>query len=312
VTFPSRLGSPASLPVLSLFVLVAGCSSAAPSEDVCAQSSQALSVCAGSSTVSGVDVSTYQGAVDWPSVKGSGRAFAIARVSDGTANPDDQFAANWKGMKSAGLVRGAYQFFRPEVDPTAQATLFLKALSANGGLVDGDLPPILDWEVTDSVADATADANAQTWLDAMEKGTGRKPLIYTALFMEATVGTGFSSYPLWVANYGVKCPSLPGGWSSWVMWQSADDGTVGTVSGGVDLDEFNGTLAELLKFVNAPAATPSDAGVKSHDAGSEAVDAGDAPDAAVPAANPDAGAAMGSGVTAPSVPDASAGSPCGH
>ena len=84
-------------------------------------------MCASGATVNGIDVSYYQGTIDWTSAKASGIDFAYARISDGTGFIDPQFAANWANMKAAGIVRGAYQFFRPETDPTAPGELLLPA-----------------------------------------------------------------------------------------------------------------------------------------------------------------------------------------
>ena len=95
-------------------------------------------------------------------MKASGRGFAIARVSDGTANPDPTFAANWSGIKAAGMVRGVYQFFRASVDPTAQANLLARA--PIGTLESGDLPPVADVEVMDGESGATLVANLATWV----------------------------------------------------------------------------------------------------------------------------------------------------
>ena len=85
---------------------------------------EGLSVCPGATTLTGVDVSTYQGTVDWGKVKASGRAFAITRVGDGLGG-DNTFDANWAGIKAAGMVRGAYQYFRASDDPNEQADILL-------------------------------------------------------------------------------------------------------------------------------------------------------------------------------------------
>src|SRR5262245_31098352 len=77
-------------------------------------------VCAYGPTVEGIDVSKWQGTVDWEAVRDDGIAFAFARAADGTSK-DRTFATNWAGMEDAGIVRGAYQFFRPSQDPIKQA-----------------------------------------------------------------------------------------------------------------------------------------------------------------------------------------------
>jgi len=206
--------------------------------------SQPVTVCAGGSTVKGVDVSTYQGSINWSSVKGAGYDFGIARVSDGTANPDGTFAGNWSGMKAAGVVRGSYQFFRASVDPTAQANLLLSMV---GTLEAGDLAPMADVEVMDGESGATLVANLATWLNVVKSKTGRTPMIYSAPgFWDALPNTGqFGGYTLVVANWGVSCPDTPTPWTSWKFWQNADNGSVPGISGAVDTDVFNGTLGQL-------------------------------------------------------------------
>ena len=87
-------------------------------------------------------------------------------------------------------------------------------------------------------------------LAAIQTATGRTPIIYTDPgFWDALPNTSqFADNILWVANWGVSCPSLPSGWSTWKFWQNADNGTVSGISGGVDTDEFNGSLAQLQTF----------------------------------------------------------------
>jgi len=233
----------------------AGCSPPAPAtEDCLGATSSALKTCAKGATVGGIDVSYYQGTVNWAQVKASGRAFAFARVSDGLNYPDTKFAQNWPAMKSAGLVRGAYQFFRPSQDPASQAQLLIDKLEANGGLKPGDLPPVLDLESADGLASSAVVARAKTWLAKVEAKYGVKPLVYTAAFMSNVIGTSFSAYPLWVANYQTTCPTMPSGWTDWKFWQSSDSGSVSGVGGNVDTNFFNGPLTALLAFTLQPAA----------------------------------------------------------
>ena len=218
-------------------------------DDTCQQTSDALKVCAGTNTVNGIDVSYYQGTIDWTKVKGSGRAFAIARVSDGATFNDPKFAQNWSGMKSAGVIRGVYQFFRPGQDPIAQANLLVDAIEKLGR-EPTDLPPVMDIETADSQSSTVVRANMKKWLDRVEARIGRKPIIYTAAFMSGTIGNGWTAYPLWVANYGTTCPTMPSDWTKWKFWQSSSTGSVPGISGGVDLDEWNGTLQELIDWAN--------------------------------------------------------------
>ena len=277
-------------------MLVAGCSSSdpAPTDGCVGSGSAALKTCAQGTTITGVDVSVYQGNVNWSQIKGSGRQFAFVRISDGLNSPDTKFAQNWPGMKAAGMVRGAYQFFRPSQDAGLQAQMVLDKLAAAGGLMPGDLPPVLDLESADSLASSVVVAQAKVWLTKIEAAIKVKPIVYTAAFMSSVIGTNFGGYTLWVANYGTTCPTMPSGWTDWHFWQNADNGNVPGISGGVDTDFFNGTLAGLQALTIKPA-TPPGGGVTPPSAGevvavdTHAIASGDQPN------DGSQGATLGSG-----------------
>jgi lysozyme len=203
--------------------------------------------CPGPTVVQGIDVSVYQGDIDWSAVKASGRQFAVARVSDGFYK-DTQFDQNWPAMKAAGLLRGAYQFFEPGDDPVGQADLMIQKV---GVLGEGDLPCTLDMEVTGGQSAATIIANIHTWVDKIEAGTGKKPIIYTGKYFwqdNVAASGDFLSLPLWLAAYVSPCPNTPTPWTSWNIWQYTSSGQVSGISGNVDLDQWDGTLADLQAF----------------------------------------------------------------
>jgi lysozyme len=286
---------------LELFstLFVALCGAAACSSDSsdagksCSQQTSALRTCAGSSVLHGIDVSTYQAAIAWTQVKSAGIDFAFARISDGTIHPDAQFASNWREMKAAGVVRGSYQYFRAGQDPMSQVTLLVSALSGAGGLQSGDLPVVMDIETADGQPNATVQAHMATWLHAVAMATGRTPIIYANVAATSIIGPGFANYTLWVANWGTTCPALPSGWSTWKFWQYSDRGAISGVAGPVDLDEFDGTLADLLSFAKAASGDAGAAAGSAPDAGS----GGPGRDGAG-AASSEGGAAMGYGVDA--------------
>ncbi len=253
------------------------CSSSEPAPPLegCADTaSNALRTCAGPATLTGIDVSVYQGDVDWPKVRGAGRTFAFARISAGITSPDSKFARNWPAMKAAGIVRGPYQYFRPSQDVAAQARMVVDKLAAAGGLETGDLPPVLDLETADGLSSDVVVANARMWLKTIESALGIRPIVYTAAFMSNVIGTSFEDYTLWVANYGVTCPTMPSGWSEWSFWQTSASGRVPGVVGDVDTDVFNGSLARLQSLT---------VGGSSPDAG---LDGAVTADVATPAAPP--------------------------
>jgi lysozyme len=204
-------------------------------------------VCPGSSTLQGVDVSSFQGIVDWAAFNAGGGSFAIAKASDGSSF-DTRFATNWPGMQAAHLLRGAYHTFEPTQDPVAQANHFLAVLNASGGLADGDLPPALDLESVGGVTDAAFQASVQAWLATVQSALGRRPMIYGAPSVLAHLGTAFGAYPLWLANYSASCPKVPAGWATWEFWQTSATGTAPGITGSVDIDEFNGSPTDLMNL----------------------------------------------------------------
>ncbi len=186
----------------------------------------------------------------------SGRAFAFIRVSDGLTHYDPEFDANWTAALGAGIYRGAYQFFRPGEDAVAQADLLL---SHGGG--GGELPPVLDVEVTDGVSGPTIRAGVDAWSAHVAQATGRTPIVYSAPGFWPSVGGNSESDTLWVANWGVSCPRLPSSWSAWAFWQYSDHGSVPGISRGVDVNRFNGSLADLANFASgSPGSGGNDAG----------------------------------------------------
>lgn len=241
--------------IVALALLGAGLGAcSAPSADApLAASSDAITKCAAGVTVQGIDVSSHQGAIDWPRVKAAGVSFAIARISDGSYQ-DTRFATNWADIAGVGLVRGAYQYFEPGQDPLAQADTVVQKV---GRLGPRDLPVTLDVEATGGQTPATIAARIRQWVDVVEAGTGKTPMIYTSSgFWNPNVATtAFSTLPLWAAHWQVSCPSLASGWTDWKVWQYSDSGSVDGVTGAVDLDEFNGSLAELEAFAAAGTST---------------------------------------------------------
>lgn len=201
----------------------------------------------------GIDVSTYQGTIDWERVKNAGNSFAFAKATEGIHTVDTTFAANWAGMQAAGISRGAYHFYRATRDPAQQAQHFLDVLTSAGGLTDTDLPPALDLEDNNGAAQIGSTAlisGVTTWLSHVSDATGRIPIIYTApSFWRTYMNNQFGQYFLWIANYGVPKPHVPDGWDRWSFWQYADNGNVDGIQGPVDLDHFAGTQADLPAFI---------------------------------------------------------------
>jgi len=216
----------------------------------------AARVCPNGPTVSGVDVSYYQGVIDWPAVKAGGIEFAFVRLSDGSTFRDPKFDVNWQGAKSAGLIRGAYQFFRPGQSVDAQADMMIAAI---GTYQPGDLPPVIDVEATSNLSAATVATRVKQWVTKVKAALGVDPIVYTGkYFWRDQVGGERALAPnaLWIAQYTSLCPDLPSPWTRWTFWQNSDKGRVAGIGEKVDLDKFNGTLADLAAFAGGGGTPP--------------------------------------------------------
>ncbi|HZV00496.1 MAG TPA: GH25 family lysozyme [Planctomycetota bacterium] len=194
----------------------------------------------------GVDVSKYDGQVDWAKVKAAGYSFGIARVSDGTSTHDATFARNWAGMKQAGLVRGVYQFFRASQDPVKQADYLLSQVGKFGA---DDLPPFLDMETKDGESGSVVASRMAQWIAHVKAKTGLTPIVYvTKSFWESIGNPPAEGCLLWVANWGVKAPKIPTRWSDWTFWQYTSTGHVPGIGSNVDLSYFKGSTDDLKKL----------------------------------------------------------------
>ncbi len=201
-------------------------------------------------TYEGIDVSHYQGQVEWTRVKAAGLVFAFAKATQGTEEVDPRFAANWQGMRAAGLVRGAYHYLDLDKDAAAQAEHFLATVR----LEAGDLPPALDVEATDGMSVEDIDKGVRTWLERVAAASGVQPILYSDLsFLDTYLAQGFGAYPLWIAEYSQAPQTLPAAWTAWTFWQYSDTGEVSGVDGEVDRDRYQGTAAGFQQLLVAAA-----------------------------------------------------------
>jgi GH25 family lysozyme M1 (1,4-beta-N-acetylmuramidase) len=226
-------------------------------------------------TVPGIDVSYWNSGIDWPKVRATGQRFVFIKATEGENYADPTFSANWSGAKSAGLLRGAYHFFRPNLDAKKQAKKFIDYVKATKD--HGELPHVLDIESHDGQRKEKIIASAKTWLDEVEKAFGRKPIIYSGqyflqdYFSEAGGGppAWAKDYPLWLAQYPNtyvegQQPFLPRGWFKWTFWQYSESGRINGINANVDLNVFNGTLEELYNFAGAKIVTEATAKETKH------------------------------------------------
>lgn len=221
--------------------------------------------------VPGIDVSYWEAGIDWNKVRGDGIRFMFAKATEGEGYVDPTFDDNWRGAKSVGILRGAYHFFHPGMNPVKQADKFVQIVKSTND--NGELPPVLDLEVTDNQANQTIIDRAKTWLDRVQQSLGKQPIIYSSpgflKYNFSVPGGGpplwTKDYILWIANYGVSQPSMPPGWLKWTFWQYSETGSVSGVNAAVDLDWFNGTAEQLYQLAGAQTPQPTVYKVKAGD-----------------------------------------------
>lgn len=198
--------------------------------------------------VHGIDVSHYQSRVNWQAVAQQDIHFAFIKATEGAMHLDSLFCHNWESMKLAGLKRGAYHFFRPTISPLAQADNFTRSVE----IEYGDLPPVLDVEVLDGVSKESLINGVRTWLYYAEIRYGVKPIIYTNIkFYNKILAGHFNDYPMWIARYGFREPTLACG-RDWHFWQYGNRGRIKGVTGNVDFNVFNGSYEALEAMCVAP------------------------------------------------------------
>jgi len=222
------------LRVLLLAVIV----SSGPWQHVAAQSNSADTTDSAVAQYKGVDISHYQGDIDWAALSTTGIKFVFIKATEADTDVDPKFAANWAGAGSTKLVRGAYHFFDPDVDALSQANHFIATVR----LEPGDLPPALDIEVQEGITTQKIDADIELWLEKVAQAYGVRPIVYSDVsFIEKNLASGFGKYPLWIADYSNSAPAAPGDWASWTIWQHSQSGKLDGIDGAVDLDVYQGS-----------------------------------------------------------------------
>jgi GH25 family lysozyme M1 (1,4-beta-N-acetylmuramidase) len=203
----------------------------------------------------GLDVSGYQGNVDWNSVAANGAKFAYIKATEGTDYTNPYFAQQYNGSYGVGIIRGSYHFAHPDQSSGAtQADYFI----AHGGGWSGDgktLPGALDieWNPSGNACYDLSPSAMVSWVLSFSNEYHAKegvwPVIYTATswWSECTGNQGdFSSTnPLWLADYGSNPGTMPYAWGFQTFWQFADSGTFPG-----DQDYFNGPVSGLQAIAN--------------------------------------------------------------
>ncbi len=193
--------------------------------------------------VHGVDVSRWQGDIDWVKLRTQGANFAYIKATDGGDHLDPMFRKNWRAAKAAGIKRGAYHFFYWCRVASQQADWFIRNVPKEADA----LPPVIDveWNGDSSCKRRPSPAQVrekmQVFMDRLEQHYGKRPIIYTAPdFYDDNLKGAFTNYPFWlraVAQHPSKVyPGRP-----WTFWQYSGSGLSQGVDGKIDLNVFHGS-----------------------------------------------------------------------
>lgn len=206
-------------------------------------------------SILGIDVSSYQGTINWTQVKNAGYTFAWAKATEGLTTTDSQFSNNATNAPAAGVYFGAYHFAHPDThtattDAVSEANHFLSV--AQPYIVSCQLPPVLDYEVSTSLTWSQQTAWIQAWMTTVQNATGIAPIIYTDGSIANSLGSSLTVYKLWIADPDGSPTAVPsqtylGVWNpNYMAKQYSWTGTVPGITGSqVDLDSYHGTLSQL-------------------------------------------------------------------
>ncbi|MEW2445792.1 GH25 family lysozyme [Micromonospora marina] len=208
----------------------------------------------------GIDVSRYQGTINWTSVRNSGIQFAFIKATEGTSYKDPNFNRNYVAAYNAGVIRGAYHFALPN---RSSGAVQARYLASNGGAWSADsrtLPAALDIEYNPYGPSCygLSQSAMRNWiadfLNTYRARTGRYAVIYTTTNWWNTC-TGnwrgpWANHPLWIARWASSPGTLPAGAPFWSFWQYTASGRVPGISGDVDRNYFNGNRSRLIALAN--------------------------------------------------------------
>ncbi|MDO5573534.1 MAG: DUF6070 family protein [bacterium] len=200
--------------------------------------------------VKGIDVSHYQGEIDWKQIKNQNITFAFIKATEGSGYVDETFLYNWEQAKQAGITTGAYHFFSFDSPAEDQARLFIQTV----GDLNGRLIPVIDIEYygdyeTNPPAVDTVTSQLQKLLILLEQEYHAKPAIYTTYQVyNRYLKDHYKDYPLWIRNVYYPPKNLG---RQWIFWQYSDTGRLFGMHGTeecVDLNVFHGNQTELENY----------------------------------------------------------------
>lgn len=194
----------------------------------------------------GIDVSQFQGEINWDEVDSIENKFPIKfvfiRASAGSNKKDRRFEENWEQAKEHHFICGAYHYYRPNENSIEQADNFIKTVT----LQKGDLPPVLDIEkLPENQSIDSLKVGLKRWLDRVDAHYSVRPIIYTGeKYYTDFLKEEFKGYTFWIANYNFFVENIK---DEWLFWQFTQKARINGIDENVDINIYNGT-PKMLQY----------------------------------------------------------------
>ena len=201
--------------------------------------------------VRGVDVSNWQGDIDWDVLSGQGISFAFIKATEGSTFVDARFSQNWERAQESGLRIGAYHFFSYDSPGATQANHFIRTVPA----CENMLPPVIDLEFYGDKAKNppprdTVRAELDDMIDALENHYGVPPIIYaTGKSYNLYLSGAYEDCDIWLRS--VWLPPRTSDQRAWTFWQYTDRAKLPGYDGAekfIDMNVFHGSRAEFAEY----------------------------------------------------------------
>ncbi len=211
---------------------------------------------AGKHKMNGIDVSRYQGDIDWEIIEGQGIDFAFIKATEGSSHIDPCFEKNWEEAEQTSIFPGAYHFFSFDSNGDAQAQHFIGTVKS----LRGKLPPVVDVEYygdkeNNPPSKKEVQGQLKVMFEELEEYYHVKPVIYTTYKAYHDFIKGeFTEYPLWIRN--VYYPPV---FINWTFWQYTDKAVLDGYQGSekyIDRNVFYGSKDEFEGLIVGESAFP--------------------------------------------------------
>ena len=206
-------------------------------------------------TYLGIDVSSWQGYIDYDKVRNDGVDYVYIKATEGATYTDEYLKYNYTNAKRVGMKVGFYHFLRARSTDRArqEAKHFASAIAG----LEPDCRLAMDFEEFGSLTNYQINEISLAFLEETKAITGKDLVIYSNTYSATTKFSQelANNYPLWVAHYGVNNPSDNGKWAYWVGFQYTSKGRINGINGNVDLNRFTKEIL-LDNFEISPVPKP--------------------------------------------------------